>query len=269
MPDSIKALATQIWLRLVRLARARPWHSAILVITLILVVSGAMGFVMVFIEWEDSLVRWLDNAFIVLTSISLAIAWSLALILYAKRWDAAHSFRHAGERVECPRFKAALILASQQKALIEWHLRHIPHERVEFVWTDFTAPTAADVLNQFPGITCVHGPGQSDEKRLEDPFELAAVKRHCRLLLKELLVHYPPEQICVDITGGTAIMSLATFQAAEELRVTSLYLLGTNWDDKGKLSIRAAHVDSWDEGQIKLVSDHSGASSEAADSEIT
>ncbi|ESQ16942.1 MAG TPA: hypothetical protein DDY14_00920 [Chromatiaceae bacterium] len=256
----------QLWHRLLRLAHHRPWISGLVVIAVLMLVSGLMGWAMRGLE--ESLVKWLDNAFIVLGGLSLSVGWAVALVVYAGRKDAALNFRHAGTDIQCPDFKAALILASNREELMEWHLRHIPHERVECVWTAFTRDATANVMQRFPRLRSLHAPNQrpdaadckDDPDCLDDPFDLIAVKAHCRALLLELLARYDPGQICVNITGSTAVMTLGAFQAAEELRITSLYLLGTHRDERGNPSIRRSHVGESSEGQIKLISDHSAES---------
>ncbi len=262
----LENLFRPLWRRLLHLAYVHPLRSALIVIVVLMLASGVLGEAMM--QWQETLVTWLDNGFILLGGLSLSAGWALALVLYARRQDAALSFRHAGEEVDCPRFKAALILASNSEDLMEWHLRHIPHEQVEFVWTAFTRDATAKVIDNAPKLRCLHGPRQGpdapecgdDPDCLDDPFDLAAVKAHCRMLLLELLARHAPEQVCVNITGSTAIMTLGAFQAAEELGVTSLYLLGNHRNERGQPIIRRTHVGNRDEGQIKLISDHSGQS---------
>jgi hypothetical protein len=203
---------------------------------------------------EASVVKWLDNAFVVLGGLSLTVGWAVWLVLRARQREAALTFRRAGDEVEAPAFRAALILVSQP-TLLEWHLRHMTHERVELVWTE-QSRAAAERLRMFPHIDCLHGPSCGTEETLTDVYDLNAIKSHCRALLGELLARFPREQICVDVTGGTAVMSVGAFQVAEEAAVTSIYLLGEYRDEKGRALIRQEHAHERGEGRIVMLSDH-------------
>jgi hypothetical protein len=236
-------------------SRTNPVRSAVIVVAGLMALSLWLGSAMT--HWEDSAVKWLDNAFIVLGGISLASGWAYALVIQAQRREAALSFRHAGMEAQHLRFEAGLILASRNKPLMEWHLQHIPHRRAEFVWTEFNRNELSAVLARMPEeLRCVHGPGRDAEEALEDPFDLNSVKAHCRVLLLDLIARHGPEQVCVDLTGGTAVMSVGAFQVAEELGVTSLYLMGSHRGPTGQPLIREAHVRDGTEGRIQILSDH-------------
>jgi hypothetical protein len=206
-------------------------------------------------SWQDSWLKWMDNTFTVLGGLSLTLGWAIALIVRAQRMDAALSFRHAGEEGKDLSFDAALICGSNNQELTEWHLYHLKHERVEILWTDYTRRSMQHLLSRYV-VQSLHGPGCVAEEPLTDPFDLGAIKRLCELLLKEILARYPAERVCVDVTGGTVLMSIAAFQAAEELGVTSLYLLGTHIPAQGKALIRKDHVHERSEGKVIMLSDH-------------
>lgn len=259
---SIRRLRDLVWRWLLRQAHLNPWRSGSVVVVLVMLLSGLFGWLMGALQ--ASVVTWLDNAFIVLGGLSLALGWAFALVLRARQQEAALTFRRAGDEAQCPAFQAAVILVSHSVALHQWHLRHMPHERVEFIWTDHTRAAAAEMLEVFPEIACLHGPKTTAEEPLLDAFDLTTVKAHCRTILTEILARYPPEQVCVDVTGGTAVMSVGAFQVAEELGVTSLYLLGVHRDQNKPPQIRREHVDDRSEGRIMILSDHRAEPSETS-----
>ncbi len=237
------------WRWVLRQAHDYPWASGLVVVFVLLGLSLPMGAWMG--AWEESWVKWLNNSFAILGGLSLTFGWAIALVAHAQRKDVELSFVHAGHVDPDPEFPAALILASESEALMEWQLRHLRHRRVEMVWTAKTRDSTQAVLNRFAHIECLHGPGRS-EVVLTNPFDLNAVKDNCRSLLLETLARFSAEQVCVGLTGSTAVMSIAAFQVAEELSVTSLYLMGAG----GNPRIRAERVHDRAEGQVVILSDH-------------
>lgn len=241
------------WRWILRQAHDHPWASGLAVVFLLIGLSLAMGAWMR--DWEESWVKWLDNAFTVLAGFSLTCGWAFALVVHAQRKEVELSFLHAGRIDPHPEFPAAVILASESEALMEWQLRHLGHQRVEMVWTEKTRDSARAVLDRFADVECLHGPGRFEDS-LADPFDISIIKDRCRRLLGELLVRYEAEQVCVGLTGSTAVMSIAAFQVGEELKVTSLYLMGAG----GNQRIRAERVHDRAEGQVVILSDHRPAS---------
>jgi hypothetical protein len=135
------------------------------------------------------------------------------------------NFRNVGEKLEPVKeaFDASLILASRD-CQPEWHLRHMKPERVEFIWTPELQSHVDYLLDIFQYIECI----ESRNKPLsnEQAYNIRGIKEQCKSFLRHLLINYPKDRICVDLTAGTSIMTIAAFQAAEEMGITSIYLLG-------------------------------------------
>ena len=255
------SLSVKFWHWLLRRADRSPWVVGLAIMLAMTLSSLLLGWGMS--SLEESVVKWLDNAFIVLGGLSLLFGWAFWLVLRARQQEAALTFRRAGDAVKAPAFRAALILVSQP-VVLEWHLRQMSHERVELVWTEQSRAAAALLRTKFREIGCLHGPTCDAEDALSDVYDLNTIKAHCRALLTELLARFPPDQICVDVTGGTAVMSVGAFQVAEELGVTSIYLVGEHRDDKGRAVIRQEFVHDRAEGRIVILSDHRAPDADAA-----
>ncbi|MCG6940636.1 MAG: hypothetical protein LJE69_05235 [Thiohalocapsa sp.] len=252
--SALRARFDAAWLWLLRRARLHPWISGVAVVTAVLGLSAWVGWLLNGLG-EDSPVAWLDKAFTVLGALSLALGWAVALPLYAARQELAQSYRRAGVPMQGAGFRAALIMAGPEP-LMQWHLCQMRYARAELVWTERTRAAAGAVLARFPETRCLHGPGDVNEECLADAFDLPTIKAHCRQLLAEMLARFRPEEICVDVTSGTAVMSVGAFQVAEELGVTSIYLVGTHRSGSGQPQIRAGHEADADEGQVIILSDH-------------
>lgn len=205
----------------------------------------------------DDLTSRIDRAGAYLSFISLAAAWAIAANLWLKKKDAVLNFRHAGSKIEKIQsaFDASVILASKFSQP-EWHLRHIQPECVEFVWTAYNESETKALLEAH-GVSCAHGPGRHDEWRLMDPYEMKEVKELTERLILSLLARgYSRDRICVDVTSGTGVMSIAAFQAAESLGVTTIFLVGNSKNGNGNPIIDRKRVNRPDEAEVVLLSDH-------------
>jgi hypothetical protein len=186
-------------------------------------------------------------------------AYALALLAWAHRKEAAISFYGAGTEVDKLKntFEASLILASRHSQT-EWHLRHIQPKRVELVWTPMVKEQTQALLKRFEDIPEPIEWLDTRERHLsnEDTYDILTVKRYCISLLNGILNKYPKEKVCVDLTAGTALMTIAAFQAAEELGVTSIYLVGNTPTYNRGYIIDNDKVHDSKEAKVVIVSDH-------------
>jgi len=244
------------WHWLLRQARLHPLIILSSVFILLTIGSLLVGWGITFYEEPLSgLLAWIENASKALGGFAVMLAYALALLAWAHRKEAAISFFGAGREVDEIKkaFDVSLILVSRHSQT-EWHLRHIQPERVELLWTPMVEESTASLLERFPDIQCLDTRHRSLNN--EDAYDISTVKKYCISLLMGILNHYPKEKVCVDLTAGTAIMTLAAFQAAEEMGVTSIYLLGKTPTDNRGYIIDDQKVDDPNEAKVVIVSDH-------------
>ncbi len=188
--------------------------------------------------------------------LSAIFAWPMAIYLWARRAEARLAFE-VQPGVEVSRFreqfKASLILVSRQEQP-EWHLRHLRPEHAELVWTPQSDVHARSLIDAFQDQVNIR---ERDSQRcLNDAFDIQAVHDHCHRLLRTLVAEHGREHVCVDVTGGTAVMSLGAFQVAEELGASTVYLRGRGRDRHGNPIIdRPASPDN---AEVVLLSNRSG-----------
>jgi len=249
------------WRSLLRLARIHPRLVGGLVFGLLLVVSGAIGW---FFEGRPASSNWqrlrdaADAAGIFLGFFSMALGWSLALLAWAHRKGVDIFFEHSGIDGNDVRglFKASLILGSKNPQPA-WHLCHIQPERADFVWTQVTREATIKLLKDYRSITSEFAPtDESDDSHMvNSPYDLTEVYNHCIARLRELLLTYRPQDLCVDVTASTGVMSIAAFQAAERLGVSSIYLVGHS-EKYGNPVILETDVDKPKKAHVVILSDH-------------
>ncbi|MEN8218350.1 MAG: hypothetical protein ABFS56_18670 [Pseudomonadota bacterium] len=244
------------WHWLLRRARIHPILTGLSIFIVLSVGGLLLGWVVALYEAE--LEVWLsriEKASNVIGWFAVMAAYALALLAWAHRKEAAISFFGTGQEVDKIKnaFDASLILVSRHSQT-EWHLRHIQPERVELVWTPMVMEQTESLLKRLPQIQCLDSRHRSLSN--EEAYDISGVKRHCIGLLMGILNKYDKDQVCVDLTAGTAIMTLAAFQAAEELGVTSIYLIGKTPTNGRGYVIDDKKVHEPNEAKVVIVSDH-------------
>ncbi len=229
-------------------------HNRILTVLTIFLIIGTVNVILGwFISSDDEAwLDWFDHSGTLLGWFSLMSGWAFAIMYWIQIKEINNnSFKIGKSEPASNAFDASLILASRN-CQSEWHLRHIKPKRVEFIWTPMLTSQVDYLLDHFRQIECV----ESREKSLnhEQTYEIKEIKQKCKSLLQHLIIDYPKEKICVDLTAGTSIMTIAAFQAAEEMGITSIYLLG-NTKKNNIYIIDEKKIDDPNEATMVIVSD--------------
>lgn len=167
----------------------------------------------------------LDRASSIAGLLSISFAWPVGFYLWARRTRATYDV-HQGLSASRLKgvFMASLILVSRRQQP-EWHMRNLCPKHAEFIWTPQSASVANELIQTFKEVTQIRF-GDTDQTVLENSTDIEQARDACGLRLRALVDEFGAENVCIDVTGGTAVMSLAAFQVAEELAVTSIYLRG-------------------------------------------
>ena len=253
----LKNFPHNFWIWLLRQSRQYPKTTGLMVFCGLAGFSLAMGIWLSTPGLPSNWTTWFNNAGVFLGWISLSAGWVAALLAWAHRREAALSFKNAGGLALTANqdFDASLILASRD-CQSEWHIRHRKPRRVELLWTPMVQESTEAVLRKFSDIISKYSPPKKESfLSNEEVYEIGVIKQRCSRLLEDLLMDHEKSRICVDVTSGTAVMSLAAFQAAEELGITTIYLVGTHMEGK-RLIINSKQIESDQAAQVKYLSDH-------------
>jgi len=243
--------------KLLSQARLHPVISGFLVFILILMSGLGIGW---YTPGGRDLTSVVDRAGIYAGWFSISVAWAVGLLLWVQKREAAINFRHAGSTVGEVRkaFDASLILASKH-GQPEWHLRHIEPKQVEFLWSSFTAEETERLLEKFPSVHSSCGPAGRDPLRVENVYDMKEIYQAASKMLQVLIARgFSPDRICVDVTSGTGVMTIAAFQAAEDAGVTSIYQVGvvSKSGEPGNLIINEKNLHDENAARVLLLSDH-------------
>lgn len=184
-----------------------------------------------------------------------------ALSRMLDRWLRRHQFVHAGRAVESfeKRVDAVVIPLGRQALQAEWIVRNLKPQCVSLLFTPQGRQPAEQLAKKLesevefkPSRREIDGPAMVIEKFL-DPQETRKLARH---YIERLLERgFERRRIFVDTTGGTTPMSLGAFQAAEEMRVSSIYVMGRLSDPECKMG-RILDPEEPGQGEIRFMSDH-------------
>ncbi len=180
----------------------------------------------------------MDKAGIVFGYLLSCISVSAAIYAYynrsrIRRWFLRNDFENLGEEFTVPQRQIeAIVIPVSRKEQPEWILRWLKPKKVALLYTERSKSDALDLTRDFSGeieFLISEQDIQSDRYLLDDPFN----PEKCYLLAKKFINLFlndsiPSEQIFVDATGGTVPMSIGCFQAAEEMGVSSIYVIGTD-----------------------------------------
>lgn len=224
----------------------------------------SIGFIVIFslilfLSWyiPNSLLaeNWIsafDNAGIVLGYIfslfTISLAFTGVIVGWLKRreikkWFSKPTFYNTGEDFQIPKEKVdALVIPVSRREQPEWLIRHLRPKYAALLYTKRSKEAAKDLVNFFGDNVKFFHPKSGIEKEIDmikDPDDPSESKELTRKYIRHFFAEgLQPSNIFVDTTGGKVPMSIGSFQAAEEERVSSIYLVGTQDDGTGNLIIK-------------------------------
>jgi hypothetical protein len=204
----------------------------------IVFISAAFGLVVWFVApvIPESFVQRLDRGAttfgFLLTCLTVGLAtvgWFLRQDL--RRWLRRTRFEDVGAPFAVPeREVLAVVIPVSQHQPPEWILRHLQPRFVSFLYTEQRRDVAAKLAEQFAGSVEFF---PSLEQIKEGSLQLNNVDdpNESKRLVKQFLQRFvrngvERRQLFVDTTGGKVPMSIGAFLAAEEMDVSSIYIVG-------------------------------------------
>ena len=201
------------------------------------------------ISWQGAqripanIILQLDNAGVVLGYALACFAVAVAPLAWfrrtdIRRWFRGTNFENTGLPFDVPRdrFECAVIPVSN-RAQPEWILSFLEPRKVSFLYTDLSREVAVKLADDYskPPYDIRFHPDASAIKKSFKQLDSVDEPEESKRLVSDFLQRFIDEgstkdQIFVDTTGGKVPMSIGGFQAAEELGISSFYVVGT---DKG------------------------------------
>ncbi len=187
---------------------------------------------------EDIIVK-LDKAGIVLGLLLACLSVGLGTVAFIRRQDFAQHvrrwlrrshFENVGEEFDGK--VTAIVIPVSRHEQPEWIIRWLKPKHVAFLYTSLTQSKNAVLklverfgsqVTFFPNKEMV----RKEELIIRDPDDPSESKTRTHHFLQHFLEQgIPQDEIFVDTTGGKVPMSIGAFQAAEELNVSTIYVVG-------------------------------------------
>ncbi len=183
----------------------------------------------------EPILKKLDNAGIVFGYVLLCFSSAIALHIYFNRHLYMRpGFALLGETLPTmsKAVKAVIIPVSRTEPP-EWIIRWLKPQEVALIYTEKreSRDAALALVANYHGTTCKIIPAavqiNEGDRMLSTPDNPVTSKTLVRNYINEFLEKgYKEHEIFVDVTGGKTAMSLGMFQAAEEMRVATIYISG-------------------------------------------
>ncbi|WP_141266346.1 hypothetical protein [Thermodesulfovibrio sp. Kuro-1] len=140
-------------------------------------------------------------------------------------------FRGTGDEFTFPKDKVkAIIIPVSRREQPEWIIRHLEPKYVAFLYTGERKKHVIELINLFSDkVHFVHTLKEIEQGKdmLSDPDNPNETKEIVKKFIEGFIAQgIKEENIFVDTTGGKVPMSIGAFQAAEEMGVSSIYIVG-------------------------------------------
>lgn len=213
---------------------------------------------------DSELLNLLDRAGIMLGFFLSCLSIVLGPYAWIKRkdiklWAFRKKFENVGEEFDLTidQVEAMVIPVSPRREQPEWILRSLKPRHVSFLYTDQSRSIAQELADEFSNESSniEFYPNSKDielgKHKVDSPDRPEVIKSITKLFLERFLEKgIDRSRIFVDTTAGKVPMSIGAFQAAEELNISSIYIVGkgkNGWIDKPK---------NPESGDPKFMSDH-------------
>ena len=153
-----------------------------------------------------------------------------------KKWFSRSKFQNVGEPFDVPEknVEAIIIPVSPHKEQPEWILRWLKPKHVSFLYSAKSQATAEELANEFsrPPFNIEFYPNAKDielgKYMIENVDKPELSKIQVQMFIARLIdMGIAANKIFIDTTAGTVPMSIGAFQMAEEMGISSIYVVGT------------------------------------------
>ena len=187
----------------------------------------------------------LDNAGILLGYFLACFSLGVGAVALVRRQDIGHRLRQWLRRSRFESVGAqfdgnvtAVVIPVSRVEQPEWIIRWLQPKHVAFLYTALPDSKKAvlDIEERFPQVKFFPNKEMvaREEFIIKDADDPSESKERAHFFLEHFLqLGIPRDEIFVDSTGGKVPMSIGAFQAAEELNVSTIYVVGK---DNGRIT---------------------------------
>ncbi|MEN2995345.1 MAG: hypothetical protein ABDH19_08395 [Thermodesulfovibrio sp.] len=168
----------------------------------------------------------IEIGLIVFASLKGKSAWK-----WIKNQLVRKEFKGTGEHFDYLKEKVkAIVIPVSRREQPEWIINHLNPEYVALLYTEQSKEVASQITKDFSeNIHFVRTVSEIDKgvdmiKNPDDPLESKSLTR--KYIEQFIRNGVDESNIFVDTTGGKVPMSIGAFQAAEEMGVSSIYIVG-------------------------------------------
>jgi hypothetical protein len=219
--------------------RPRPAASAIRLTAALSTTAAALFWWLGGLIPEEPWIQRADNAGILLGLVlaSLAAGGGITGLVYRAQirtwWRRTFGRRdaRAGAPLDIADKVQAIILPVSRSEQPSWIIHHLQPDHVGLLFSETSREQAYQIEREHRDRT-IFEPSVAEleyqGRRLDDAHDLRESKHLTEWFIRRFRdeLRIPRHRIFVDTTGGTKPMSLGAFQAAEEARVSSIYVQG-------------------------------------------
>jgi len=214
--------------------------------------------------FSNSTLRAWDNAGIVLGYLVTCLSVGAAVTAYfsrqaIQRWLhrmlSLRRFEGLGTDFDPLREKVeAIVIPVSRRQQPEWIMRHLRPKHVAFLFTEQSKDVTRELLSIASELAIEVVNGAKDINSgvgLTTPDDPLKSKEAGKVLIERILqLGIDSRRVFVDTTGGRVPMSIGLFQAAEEMGVSTIYIVGQAEGGIIKDPKKAEH------GRAIFISDH-------------
>ncbi len=230
----------------VRMFSKSIWEKGIGVwVVVFMILSLVIGYF-----FPESVIRVFDNAGIIMGFVGMCLTAAMGLWVWKEKEEVRNFFLNSPPDlknftdIEVDKVQAMIIPVSR-KEQPEWILYHLKPNRVKFLYTPKSHAVARELYEKFNSDVIGRKIDEVPEVRkdnvgreitpgwIKNAFDPEEVYNEVLAMLDQLISDgYSKDNIFVDTTGGTVPMSIGAFMAAEEMGVSTVYVVATKPNGK-------------------------------------
>ncbi|MCC7430518.1 hypothetical protein IT568_06740 [bacterium] len=202
-----------------------------------------------FFDTETPELKLIDALGIITGYLAQVLTLSLAFLGWLKKdsirnWFRKNTFENTGEEFNFNTDKAEVVVSAVSSGntdQIQWMINFLKPKAVALLYTEQSKVKFDELTKkekEFEGTVFY------ENNKLIDAFNTKEIKETAKDLLEELVSKFPKDKIIVDLTSGTVPISVGLFQAAEEMQISTTYVIGKGTKEENGKTVTGRLISS-------------------------